>query len=221
MHAYSECGVALGRMQKFLLLETDFAGDGDGSGTRGGEKKPQIPALSSTNTSSDSDVRGNVDPSIALQLTGVYASWTNNDNHNDNGNSNETTVKEHDSSLVPNTDDSHVDNDDIHSNMEYVLESIDMTIKVGQLHVLVGPVGCGKSALLMALLGELKLKAGRMIINGPSPDSRGNPENIRSTFAYCAQEPWILSSTLKNNILFGLPMDQEWYQVRIRANPSP
>ena len=201
-------------MQKFLLLETDFAGDGDGSGNRGGEKNPQIPALSSTNTSSDSDFRGNVDPSIALQLTGVYASWTNNDNHNDNDNSNESL-------LVTNTDDSHVDNDDSHSNMEYVLESIDMTIKVGQLHVLVGPVGCGKSSLLMALLGELKLKAGHMIINGPSPDSRGNPGNIRSTFAYCAQEPWILSSTLKNNILFGLPMDPEWYQVRIRANPSP
>lgn len=214
MHAYSECGVALGRMQKFLLLETDFAGDGYGSGNRGGEKNPQIPALSSTNTSSDSDVRGNVDPSIALQLTGVYASWTNNDNHNDNENSNESL-------LVTNTDDSHVISDDSHSNMEYVLESIDMTIKVGQLHVLVGPVGCGKSSLLMALLGELKLKAGRMIINGPSPDSRGNPGNIRSTFAYCAQEPWILSSTLKNNILFGLPMDSEWYQVRIRANLSP
>jgi ABC-type multidrug transport system fused ATPase/permease subunit len=214
VHAYSECGVALGRMQKFLLLETDFAGDGYGSGNRGGEKNPQIPALSSTNTSSDSDVRGNVDPSIALQLTGVYASWTNNDNHNDNDNSNESL-------LVTNTDDSHVISDDSHSNMEYVLESIDMTIKVGQLHVLVGPVGCGKSSLLMALLGELKLKAGRMIINGPSPDSRGNPGNIRSTFAYCAQEPWILSSTLKNNILFGLPMDPEWYQVRIRANLSP
>ena len=28
---------------------------------------------------------------------------------------------------------------------------------------------------------------------------------------YAAQEPWVFSGTLKDNILFGLPYEEEWY----------
>jgi ABC-type multidrug transport system fused ATPase/permease subunit len=35
--------------------------------------------------------------------------------------------------------------------------------------------------------------------------------------AYAAQSPWILNSTLRENILFGLPMDKERYEAVLSA----
>jgi ATP-binding cassette subfamily C (CFTR/MRP) protein 4 len=53
-----------------------------------------------------------------------------------------------------------------------------------------GPVGSGKSSLLMALLGEMPCI------------SNGNIE-MNGSIYYVSQEPWIFSATIKENILFG------------------
>lgn len=51
----------------------------------------------------------------------------------------------------------------------------------------------------MALLGELNAVHGKVVVNG-------------STF-YAAQEPWVLSITVQDNILFGNPFDAVWYNA--------
>lgn len=85
----------------------------------------------------------------------------------------------------------------------------------------VGPVGAGKvrftkhcsvhvlrtslqSTLLQCVLGELVPKAGSLI-------------NIQGTVSYAAQEPWLFSDTLRENILFGKAYDAEWYNTVITA----
>ena len=35
--------------------------------------------------------------------------------------------------------------------------------------------------------------------------------NIEGTVSYASQEPWIFSGTLKENIIFGQPFDQAWF----------
>ncbi|CAE6442804.1 unnamed protein product [Rhizoctonia solani] len=73
----------------------------------------------------------------------------------------------------------------------------------GRINMVIGPTGCGKTGLLMALLGEM-----HYISNGPDswvslPRSGG--------IAYAAQEAWIQNATIRENILFGTEYDEERY----------
>ncbi|OSD04422.1 multidrug resistance-associated ABC transporter [Trametes coccinea BRFM310] len=79
----------------------------------------------------------------------------------------------------------------------------DVIFKRGKFNLIVGPTGSGKTSLLMALLGEL-----HYIPTGPDsfvslPRSGG--------VAYAAQESWVQNETIRDNILFGAPYDEERY----------
>ena len=80
-----------------------------------------------------------------------------------------------------------------------VLKDVTLNIHQNALVTIIGPVGCGKSSLLMAMLGELPLTDGKLQRNGAT--------------AYAAQEPWVFSDTLRNNILFGRPFDHHRYET--------
>ncbi|THH30400.1 hypothetical protein EUX98_g3808 [Antrodiella citrinella] len=73
------------------------------------------------------------------------------------------------------------------------------------INLVIGQTGCGKTSLLMALLGE-------MHYTSLTPDSivslpRGGG------VAYHAQESWILNETIRNNIIFGSPYDEDRYNA--------
>ncbi|KAJ1305460.1 hypothetical protein OPQ81_000470 [Rhizoctonia solani] len=73
----------------------------------------------------------------------------------------------------------------------------------GKINMIVGPTGCGKTSLLMALLGE-------MHFTPSTPDSWfGLPKE--GGIAYAAQEAWVLNATIRDNILFGLEYDESRY----------
>ncbi|THD21067.1 Multidrug resistance associated protein 7 [Fasciola hepatica] len=82
-----------------------------------------------------------------------------------------------------------------------VLSNISLKVKKGQLACIVGPVGSGKSALLLSILGELQSVSGY------------DQTNILLScgywprYAYVSQTPWICSGTVRENIVFGLPVD--------------
>ena len=40
---------------------------------------------------------------------------------------------------------------------------------------------------------------------------------MKGEIAYASQEPWIYSATLRENILFGLPYDFNWYNTVVEA----
>eukprot|EP00551_Chaetoceros_affinis_P005474 CAMPEP_0203667918 /NCGR_PEP_ID=MMETSP0090-20130426/4657_1 /ASSEMBLY_ACC=CAM_ASM_001088 /TAXON_ID=426623 /ORGANISM="Chaetoceros affinis, Strain CCMP159" /LENGTH=1016 /DNA_ID=CAMNT_0050532209 /DNA_START=684 /DNA_END=3731 /DNA_ORIENTATION=- len=84
------------------------------------------------------------------------------------------------------------------------LEKISVDLKKNELTFVIGPVGSGKSAFLLALAGELKVHAGTIIDHGKS-------------IAYAAQVPWIMNGTIKENILMGLPYDQDYYREIIAS----
>ena len=72
----------------------------------------------------------------------------------------------------------------------------------GKLLAVIGPVGAGKSSLLMALLGEMPNQTGTVSIEGK--------------IGYTAQQPWVFSGTLRNNILFGQPYERIRYERVIK-----
>ena len=71
----------------------------------------------------------------------------------------------------------------------------------------VGSVGSGKSTLLSALLGEMSKRAGRV--------------ELRGRVALCTQQPWLITGTLKENVLFGLPYDDEKFWRTLEVRPIP
>ena len=83
------------------------------------------------------------------------------------------------------------------------LKSINLDVSSSEVLFVTGTVGCGKSSLLLAILQELSLVKGSISCTG----------NI----AYVPQKSWIFSGTVRENILFGQPMEHERYNRVIGA----
>ncbi|KAF7241984.1 Multidrug resistance-associated protein 4 [Varanus komodoensis] len=83
------------------------------------------------------------------------------------------------------------------------LQNISFTVRPGELLIVIGPVGAGKSSLLSAILGELSPNKGFI--------------DVRGRIAYVSQQPWVFSGTVRNNILFGKEYHKEKYEKVLRA----
>ncbi|KAF2841560.1 hypothetical protein M501DRAFT_928819 [Patellaria atrata CBS 101060] len=97
---------------------------------------------------------------------------------------------------------------------------LNMRFNVGNLNVVVGPTGCGKTSLLMALLGEMTALEGRVHLPGAvsREELKPDPESgLTESVAYCAQQAWLVNDTIKENILFAGPWDPKRYQDVIAA----
>lgn len=82
------------------------------------------------------------------------------------------------------------------------LVDLNIQIKSGKLYAIIGSVASGKSSIFQILLGELPIYSGDVLINGD--------------LSYASQDPWLFSSTVRNNILFGLPFDKIRYQQTVK-----
>uniref|UniRef100_A0A3B3ZRN1 Uncharacterized protein n=1 Tax=Periophthalmus magnuspinnatus TaxID=409849 RepID=A0A3B3ZRN1_9GOBI len=84
-----------------------------------------------------------------------------------------------------------------------VLHNINMMVPQGSLLAVVGHVGCGKSSLISALLGEMEKLEGEV--------------SVRGSVAYVPQQAWIQNATLRDNILFGRPFQEPKYRCVLEA----
>lgn len=75
----------------------------------------------------------------------------------------------------------------------------------GSLTMIIGPVGSGKSTLVRAILGETDTNAGLVCVSS-------------SEIAFCDQTPWILNTTIRNNIIAeSHGFDEKWYATVVGA----
>lgn len=81
----------------------------------------------------------------------------------------------------------------------------DLTLEVGrnELLAVIGTVGCGKSSLLSALAGDMRVTEGKV--------------RMSTSRAFCPQYAWIQNTSVRNNILFGREYDETWYNQVIDA----
>ncbi|OWZ63367.1 hypothetical protein AYX15_04629 [Cryptococcus neoformans] len=84
----------------------------------------------------------------------------------------------------------------------FQLRDINLSIPKGSLTAIVGAIGSGKSSLLQGLMGEMRRTTGSVTFSGST--------------SLCAQTPWIQNATVRENILFGQPWDEERYWAAIR-----
>lgn len=78
------------------------------------------------------------------------------------------------------------------------LKHITFSVKKGTLCALVGKIGCGKSTTLMSFFNEVPKTTGELRYSG--------------RLAYVEQEIVIYPGTVRSNILFGRPYDEEKYK---------
>jgi ATP-binding cassette subfamily C (CFTR/MRP) protein 1 len=100
------------------------------------------------------------------------------------------------------------------SMRQLVLRRVSLTVAAGKLLVVVGPVGAGKSSLLLALLGEMPrgLRSGESLIGATSTGVS------RSTLiGFAPQTPVLLNGSLRANIIFGGAFDEVAYKAVLRA----
>ena len=84
------------------------------------------------------------------------------------------------------------------------LQGIDLELRRGELTIVVGAVGAGKTALISALLGELVAAEGVEL-------------NVDATVSYVAQTAWVQSMSLRENVIFGRPFDEDSYHQALEA----
>ncbi|KAL8557357.1 hypothetical protein ACS0TY_004697 [Phlomoides rotata] len=78
------------------------------------------------------------------------------------------------------------------------LRNINLEVKKGDKIAICGEVGSGKSTFLSAILGEVPITQGTVQVHG--------------TIAYVSQSAWIQTGSIRDNILFGSPMENDRYQ---------
>mmetsp|Transcript_25521 Transcript_25521/g.55782 ORF Transcript_25521/g.55782 Transcript_25521/m.55782 type:complete len:1460 (+) Transcript_25521:445-4824(+) len=90
------------------------------------------------------------------------------------------------------------------SKASFTVHDINVRVKRSEILCVAGPVAAGKSTLIQGLIGDVSV----------SVDSS---MRIKGRIAYASQSPFILNTTLKDNILFGSPYDKDRYEKVLDA----
>jgi ATP-binding cassette, subfamily B, bacterial len=92
------------------------------------------------------------------------------------------------------------------------IENVSFQLERGSFTVITGRMGSGKTTLLRAMLGLLEPQTGDVRWNGQKID---HPATflVPPRVAYTAQAPTLISGTLRENILLGLPDDDKLAQA--------
>ncbi|KAJ1915785.1 hypothetical protein H4219_004134 [Mycoemilia scoparia] len=110
----------------------------------------------------------------------------------------------------------------------FYLHNINIKIPKGKLTLITGPTGCGKTSLLLALMGEMCCIKGNIKFpfelntNFCPTISSSNTSGAKGAWelsgvGYVAQQPWIENTTIRENILFGSAMNKRRYLQVLEA----
>ncbi|KAH9257918.1 hypothetical protein BASA81_003937 [Batrachochytrium salamandrivorans] len=80
------------------------------------------------------------------------------------------------------------------------LTEVNLTVREGEFCIVRGSVGSGKTALLLAVLGELD----------PDPNVPCT-RYLNGTVSYAGQTPWIRNASIRDNILLGEAFEEDFY----------
>ncbi|CAO4385214.1 unnamed protein product [Caenorhabditis nigoni] len=154
------------------------------------DKEPKM-ALTSMETPATWILDDTKTDTPSIHLNGVTSVWYDDD---------EAEEQENLKELKKTNDNEEVDRKETNpsSGVVYGIQDVTIDLKSGECYGIIGSVGSGKSSLLLTMLSEAKMSKGRMEVHG--------------SIAYCAQEPWIFTGTVRENILFGNEYDAERYQ---------
>ncbi|KAJ4488652.1 multidrug resistance-associated ABC transporter [Lentinula lateritia] len=108
---------------------------------------------------------------------------------------------------------------------KFVLIDLNLRFPTGELSLVCGKLGSGKTLLLLALLGEADILTGQMFCPRSPPNIMtmfttigiGEDWIIQGVCAYVPQSAWLRNASIKDNILFNLPYDEERYRKTLEV----
>ncbi|KIY63292.1 multidrug resistance-associated ABC transporter [Cylindrobasidium torrendii FP15055 ss-10] len=107
----------------------------------------------------------------------------------------------------------------------FTLQDLNIEFPKGGLSLVCGKLGSGKTLLLHALLGEADVLSGKILCPRSPPDALANlipckaskQWIVQDICAYVPQTSWLRNASIKDNILFSLPYDENRYQKTLEA----
>ncbi|CDZ98657.1 multidrug resistance-associated abc transporter [Phaffia rhodozyma] len=99
--------------------------------------------------------------------------------------------------------------------VRFELTDLSFVFPTGQLTVITGSTGAGKSALLYALLGEMEIIKGNVLL--PKDTATVDKYGLTNSVSYAGQTAWLQNMSIKDNILFGSPLDEKRYADVVQA----
>ncbi|CAO3679116.1 unnamed protein product [Umbelopsis ramanniana] len=114
------------------------------------------------------------------------------------------------------------------ADKSFVMQNITVEFPIGELSIICGSTGAGKTLLMMGLLGEAYISNGTLycprtpISDDNAPEDMNasiSDENwtVEDSIAYVSQNPWLQNASIMDNILFGLPLNYQRYNSVIEA----
>ena len=108
---------------------------------------------------------------------------------------------------------------------KFVLIDLTLDFPQGELSLICGKLGSGKTLLLLALLGEADVLTGQLICPRSPPDAVAtfmhvSPDEewvLPNMCAYVPQAAWLQNASIKENILFNLPYDEKRYRATLEV----
>ncbi|KZO97554.1 multidrug resistance-associated ABC transporter [Calocera viscosa TUFC12733] len=110
---------------------------------------------------------------------------------------------------------------------KFVLLDLTLSFPDGELSLICGKLGSGKTLLLLGLLGEADLLAGQVICPRTPADTlalaSGLPSIpddewiVQGVVAYVPQSAWLQNASIRDNILFNLPYNEVRYQKTLQV----
>ena len=83
---------------------------------------------------------------------------------------------------------------------------VDMLIPKGELVMIFGEIGSGKSSIFYSMMNEMNCK-----FQSPLPQLK-----INGDMFFVSQNPWLLNMTIKDNIVLDRPFDQKKLDFAIK-----
>ncbi|KAK0569583.1 hypothetical protein OC861_000763 [Tilletia horrida] len=109
----------------------------------------------------------------------------------------------------------------------FCLRDVSIEFEANKLNLICGRLGSGKTLLLLSLLGEAELLAGRISCPRSPADAIVQSDDIHilapgkwispDLVAFAPQQAVILNGSIQYNILWGLPMNRRRYDATIEA----
>lgn len=85
----------------------------------------------------------------------------------------------------------------------FKISDLNLSVERNELIAVIGTVGSGKTSLLAALAGDMRLTGGSI--------------RLGASRAYCPQYAWIQNATVRENISFGKEFNETWYNSVVDA----
>ncbi|UVC54088.1 hypothetical protein MACJ_003420 [Theileria orientalis] len=102
----------------------------------------------------------------------------------------------------------HTRNDLLNKKYEPCLTNVNFELKRGQMAIVTGSHGSGKSNFVKSMLGEMTLVRGSMAVV---------PLHTSMPIFYASQDIWLQRGTIRSNITFGYKFDEHLYNAVLKA----